>query len=269
MLRFFIVLIALLSTLIPLNSFAQAEIETSQSLQQLQSDDWQVRQDAAYILNQLPESMKTDQIKKALIEELEKEYIKINSGEYYKGSGDHGNEEDYYSWLFDVVSDFVDDRAFPIFVMIGSPTALIKYGEKGLDVIIEDFEKKDCFEGQAYIYVFNKWLKQKSESHVVSGKKQKEKIKKALLKGIDKFRDPPKVQENYEPKASMCATARINILKSLAIMAESGDQETTSKIMQIAKDDPYINSKNEPEQKYIVREEANKILEKLQNKGRD
>jgi len=220
----------------------------------------------------LPESMKTDTVKKVLIDELEKEFDRIQKGDFEKCLNcDDGGEQGYYSWLFDAVSDMKDDRAFPLFVRIGSPTALVKYGDKGVRAILEILKTKStCNAKSASIEALVKVLAPNKEGYVAQGA-IREQTKKALMKTLEESKHPDKKIEWHEYRARECANVRIYIVRAAGYLAESEDVEILPIIESLAKNDPYYwipggKRDEESNRKYDVRDEAQKVLDGLKAK---
>ncbi len=105
---------------------------------------------------------------------------------------------------------------------------------------------------------------------MVSGETKK-KIKQELIKELNNVRNrnPEQSIPWYEIRARERADVRRNIVTALGYLAESGDKEVVPIIESLAKDDPFfldMSRKKDykgPVKKYLVREEAEKILEKL------
>jgi len=249
--------------------FAQSPDRINQWIDQLKNKDWKVRSKAAFELNRLSPQLKTDQVKKALIDELNREYEKIKSGNYEYC--DEGGEEDYYSWLFENVSNFKDERAFDLFVRIGSPTALVKYGDKGVMVIIDKINYDNFGNLFAALRALENTLRP-NQDYVAQGP-IKEMIKQVMIKAFKENREPEKGTEWFGIKASERSSIRIEVMRSLEYLAEEGDKEVIPIIISTAEEDPYYLDMSKetnytgPQKRYVVREEAKKILVRLKTKG--
>lgn len=235
---------------------AQTPQQVDQLIKHLESKDWKKREAAASSLIGLPQELRTDKVMKALVDELERERLRKSAEE---------GQAEYYSWLFDALAATRDDRVFPFFARIGSPTALIKFGDKGIPYILEKLsEKKNCNERTAFVHYLGEALKPKEKGYVAQGA-IRESIKKALLKAMNESKHPDKNIEWFEYRARECANVRIYIVRALGYFAETGDTDILPIIESLAKDDPYFAVTKKTKQKgpYDVREEAQKILEKL------
>ena len=249
------------------SAFARSSQSVAKLLNQIQSQNWQEREQAVNGLIALPEDKKTDEVKKALILELETELARIQKG----GPIDAG-EEEYYSELFDLVSWLKDERALPLFIKIGSPTALIRYGDKGVPVIIENLDKAtDCDHRLAAVHVLAEVLEEPNRIYVPRGV-ARQSIKKALLDTLRKGEQPNQDDEWYEKHARGCFNVRHEILNGLGHLAENGDVDVVPVIKSLAENDPffvdmsYRTDYKGPAKKYLLREEAQDVLRKLQKK---
>jgi len=99
----------------------------------------------------------------------------------------------------------------------------------------------------------------------------KDKIKKAFL---DELKDPLNKNPDigidwYEHRASERASVRRSILQGLGYLALSGDNDVLFLIKSAAEEDPYYLDMSKktnytgPKKRYMVREEAQKILDSL------
>ena len=210
--------------------------------------------------------MKTDEVKKALISEMENEFDRIQ-----KGINDEG-EQEYYSWLYDEVSNMKDERALPFFLKLGSPTALAKYGDKGVFAIVENLNKiSTCSEELASVHILAEVVQQKEQGYTAQGV-VRQSVKKAMLDTLKKSKQPQQNIEWYEKRARECANVRTEIVKGLGHLAETGDADVIPVIKSIAVDDPFyvdmskMKDHKGPEKKYLVREEAQNVIQKLRKK---
>lgn len=184
--------------------------------------------------------------------------------------------EEYSSELIIALGNTQDSRAV-VYLMenLGGGTLvarnLIKIGEPAIDPLIEKLHDKLIGFRISAAYALGEFLKQKEEKYVAKGE-IKNKIKKALINELEKDRNknPRKGIEWYEIRAKECASVRLAIVRALGYLAERGDTEVLPIIESIAKEDPYFldlsKKKNYtgPEKRFIVREEATKVLEQLE-----
>jgi hypothetical protein len=238
------------------------------------NQDWRARREVAWELHLIPNDVKSDEVRKALIDELMREYEKLKAGKMRecRDSIDCDDEVQYYSWLFDIVADMKDDRAFPFFKNLGSSIALLKYGDKGIEEILKNIESKNCGEADADLYCLEKAVEPKEAGYIAKGA-VREKIKQKLIKSLNKYKHPEKGIEWYEVRTRECAGARLQIVRALGHLAETGDAGVLPTIKTLAQEDPYfldLSKKKDytgPQKKYLVREEAQKVLEGLKAKG--
>lgn len=252
---------------------AQSSQQIDQWVQQLQSSNWRDRQVAASNLVMLPQELKNENVKAALIAELEREFDRVRKREFEKCPNcDDGGEMGYYIWLFNFVSNMRDDQAFSLFARIGVPTALVKYGDKGIVAILEKLDvATSCDERFFPIKVLSETLQQKKEGYVAQGKIRNS-IKESIIKALDKSKHPDESVEWYEKRARECANVRVQIVKALGYLAEAGDKDVLPIIKTLAEKDPYFLDLSKkkgykgPGKKYLVREEAQKVIEKLKSR---
>ena len=258
------------------NVSAQTPRDIEYWMNLLESEEWEEREGAAIKLAQMPPDLQTDEIRKALIDELEREFERIINDqiEYCKDEEcerAEGGEEAYYSWLFEVVAKMADKRAFPLFVRIGSPTALIEYGDEGVRVILENYEKTRSCGETAHINSLGDALKPKKNGYVAKGALRAE-IKRILLAGLKKNKHPEKNIKWYTGIAATCRTGRNLIIRALEPFAEAGDREVIATLRVLANEDPYVVDMSKakdykgPKTRYPVREEALKVLRKFEKK---
>ena len=220
-------------------------------IKQMQSPKWQDREQAVSRLVALPEGAKTDAVKKILIDELEKEFDRIQKGTF-EGDG----EQEYYSELYDEVSNMRDERALPFFIKLGSPTALAKYGDKGIPVILEKLDKTaTCSESLAYVHILAEALEKKEQGYTPVGA-TRQSIKKTMITALKKYKQPQENIEWYEKRARECANVRMEVVKGLGHLAETSEADVIPIIKSIAMDDPFS----------AVRDEAQYTLSKLGKK---
>jgi hypothetical protein len=250
---------------IAFNAMGQNKADIEQNLKKINSANWEERADAAFWLAALPPELKTKQVKKALINELDKEFTRVSKESVESG------ESEYYSYLFDVVAEMKDDMAFPVFVKIGSPTALVKYGDKGIAIILNKLDYNSCTELSAPINTLCKVLNHQNNDIKITPE-TKEKVKRAIIKALNESKQPKENIEWFEIRASECAFIRQVAVRALGYLANEGERDLIPIIEDLAKNDPYYldfskkkNYQGE-RKKYLVREEAQKALEKLRRK---
>jgi hypothetical protein len=250
-------------------SFARSPQDIDHWIHQLQSRDWREREDAVSKLALLPPKLKTDQVKKALINELKNELERVESNKIepcLNSDCGEGGEEGYVNSLMETVAKMRDDRAFPLFVRIGSPTFLVEFGDKGVNAILVKLDTMTkCSEEEASVKILADALQQKKHGYVPQGAIRQD-IKKALIKTLGKSQHPQEGTEWYEKRAGECANVRFHIVRALGSLAESGDKDVIPVIKSMSEQDPYARGLSN-NKKYIVREEAQKILDNLGTKG--
>lgn len=255
---------------------AQSAQQIDQWTAQLNSKDWRDRQTAASSLMELPVKLRTERIRRALIAELKSEHDKIQKGTFEKcldceeGVGELG----YADWLLDTVSNFKDDEAFSFFVQIGYTPALLKYGDRGIVAIVKKLDAATSCNARFFdIKVLSEILKQEKGSDIAQGKIRNS-IKASIIKALDKSKHPDKSVEWFDIRAKECGNVRIQIARALSYLPEAGDNEAMPIIITLAENDPYfvdLSKKKDykgPEKIYFVRDEAQKIVDRLKIKTR-
>ena len=259
-----LIIIVLCALIMPFHIEAQTNMELGQLIEELKSGEWEVRARVSRAL-----SKKTSF--KAARDALVDEYIKMHKS---RGSivdtGEHGGELDYFQWLYQAVKELGDDRTFYIFEKHGMSDALVYYGEKGINIILKNVESYDnCSRSLLDLRELRKTLDSKSNVYV-RDKKVKNKIKKIFIKSSAKFKHPEKGIKYFNGIAKSCGWARISVVKGLGYFAEEGDIEAIETIKKVAKNDPQAKERKGEKgvvKRYPVREEAQKVLDKLEKKG--
>jgi hypothetical protein len=146
---------------------------------------------------------------------------------------------------------------------------LVQFGDKGVDAILKKLDSAtNCSEEFASVRFLADVLQIKKQGYVAQGV-TREKIKKMIIKVLDKSKQPDESVEWFEKRARECANVRVEIAIALGYLAETGDNEALPIIKTLAEKDPYfidLSKKKDykgPNKKYIVREEAQKIFERL------
>ena len=120
---------------------AQSPEDIDKWVKQLKLKNWREREKAASALTRLPQEEKTANVRKALTDELAREYdVLTNRGskERIRDRGEEDGEWDYYIWLFNSLSS--DELAFPLMERIGVPEVLVKYGDKGVLAVLKKLD---------------------------------------------------------------------------------------------------------------------------------
>jgi len=259
----FILLLLIGNTSLSLAQSQKDDVDTW--LSQIKSNNWRERSSASFKLYNLPKDLQTDGIKTALINEFISEYHRFRDGTAEKCISEENCEDNYYSWLYDIVSDMKDDRAFPVFMEIGSPTALAKYGEKGIEVIANNLNNVDCNYGLIHVKSIKHFIEENEHSGKISKQLEKS-IKRSLLSSFKTMNNPSKVDKTYKYRARECARVRIQVIKTLDYYVRDGDTEVIESLKGVADKDRYYHGLGfegkQSEKRYMVREEATKILEK-------
>lgn len=178
------------------------------------SQDWRTRREAVSELNRIPSDVKSDDIRKAFIDELMREYDRLKNGKMQecRDGIDCDDEITYYHWLLEVVADMQDDRVFPFFKKLGSPDTLFRYGDKGIEEILKNIESKNCAEAHGSIHYLAKAVESKQTGYMAKGV-MREKIKQKLIESLDKYKHPKRGIEWYEVRARECAGLRLQIVE--------------------------------------------------------
>jgi len=184
--------------------------------------------------------------------------------------------EGYLSQLIEALGNTKDPRAIPYLLgYLGSGTAvassLYKIGEPAVAPLIQKLQCEIVGYRSSAAYALGLFLK----SERLVRRETREMIKQALIRELDNPRndDPRKDTEWYEFRAQERANVRLNIAKALGYLAETSDKEVLPIIESLAKEDPYyldMSKKKDykgPQMRYLVREEAQEILNQLKEKG--
>ncbi len=157
---------------------------------------------------------------------------------------------------------------------LGGGTAVARslhnIGESAIDPLIKKLHDQVVGYRSSAAYALGLFLKPDGGEYIAKDE-IREKIKHALIKELKNPRNknPEKNIEWYEVRAEERAEVRLNIVRGLGYLAVTGDNEVIPMIKSAAEEDPYFldmsKKKNYqgPQKRYSVREEAQKILEKL------
>jgi len=246
---------------------AQTPGQIDQLVKQLGSKEWQKREQAASTLMNLPPELRSEKVMVALVKELEKQFF--TGGHKYEGEG----EMEYSMWLMNAIASLQDDRAFPLIVKIGAPSAILRYGDKGMLAMIDKLKDMEACGSrrEAFITYLGKAIEKKDKDYVAQGEIAK-KIKRVLVEALEVSRHPTIKGERSEGIARECAGVRGRAVKALGVLADSGDTEVLPIIESLSKGDPYYwvpkgKPDEESNRKYDVREEAQKVIDELKAKG--
>src|SRR4030042_3731567 len=148
-----------------------------------------------------------------------------------------------------------------------------KIGEPAIEPLIEKLhDKLDGYRSGA-ARALSLYLKP-NEGYLAQGEIRKRK-KEELIAELKNPRnnDPARSIKWYEIEAQGRAGVRENIIVALGYLAEEGDKEVIPIIKSTAEEDPYYLDMSKktnytgPQKRYMVREEAKKILVRLKTKG--
>lgn len=260
------ILISIFSTY---SSFCYAQENLDGILLKLKDPDWRVRFKVLYELTEYPSDMDkieieprfkaqyvdNEKVKDAIYElaDLEKKL-----GKPEKVGEGYSNQKCY---LYRVIGSFREERAIP-YLIDGAchpenELQLVKIGEPAVDPIIKS---KSWYR----IFILSEMIKERFPKHKIS-QQSIIKIKKVLLHIFSETsnnKEDPKIIED-----------RLVALKGLGELAYRGDKEVISLIQKIVTKDPYFQDFSKkpnctgPKIRYPVREEAQKVLEKLKKEG--
>lgn len=193
----------------------------------------------------------------------------------YTTSGEFG--ELYYSAIIDALGNTRDARAIPYLIdNLGSGTAvsrsLRKIGSAAIDPLIIKLHSDVVGYRERAAHALGMFLRPDDKQHL-DNNEIREKIKKAFLEElkVSRNQNPDKSIDWYEIRSSELASVRKNILQGLGYLAEAGDNNVLFLIKSAAEKDPYYldmskkSNYSGPKKRYIVREEARKILDRLNN----
>lgn len=212
----------------------------------LQSPNRQERARAMYRLGNLPPEQQSEEVKTALIKLLEKESKKMTKPGIFTPEepiGDHADcgECEEFGYLCKMVSKFADPRAYPIFLKIGDLESLSEYGEISLDAIIPELKNLNSGYRAYAVGILDKILTPKENRYTAQGE-ARNKIRATLLEAT-------KDSDGFVR------------LKAVKALSNFEDDEVVSVLENIKNNDPYPVKNLEG--KYLVRQEAEKALEKI------
>jgi hypothetical protein len=202
---------------------------------------------------------------------------KQHKDQEYATHGELG--ELYYSALIEALGNTRDSRAIPYLIKNIGGTAvsrgLLKIGVTTIDPLITKLHSDvvGFRSGAAETLAF--FLKSDDKQYLAKTE-LREKIKKAFIEELKDPRNqnPNKNVEWYGHRARERADVRRSILNGLGCLAEAGDKEALLLIKSAAEKDPYYfdiskkkNNYHGPQNRYMVREEAQKILDRLKANG--
>lgn len=260
--------------LLSLSKYAEAGSgkKTNEQLSEdLNSNDMSTRTGALAHINR---NIKTSPLNAEEIEQIlrlaEREE---QSHESQSVSGELG--QDYLIELIEALGNMNNARAVPYlinYLSTGTAAArgLNKIGEPSVDPLVKRLHDETVGFRSEAANALGLFLKPNERGYVAKGA-TREKIKKELIKEINDPRnnDPEKSIAYYQHRSRERAYVRINIIRTLGDLAESGDKEVVPIIKKIAEQDSYAedfsNNKGHmgAEKKYKVKEEAQMILDKL------
>jgi len=166
---------------------AQSQEQIDKWIKQLESSDWRKREEASNMLSGLKPELRTDTVMNALIAEIER------CGKNMKGMEE--GEAETCRALFYSVAALQDDRAFPYYVRVGSPVALVKYGDKGIKAILEQLDSwKSCAEKIMVVDVLGDAINQGAGRYKKKGYIAQGPVKEGVNQDRAKF--PERLGEN-------------------------------------------------------------------------
>jgi len=251
----------------------------TQWIEQLNHSDWRIRDKAVSHLNRLKKEQKTERVRKALINLLEREVTAERDGKKYittvipdPGQGKGEGFGEYIVNLLEAVANLRDARAVPILVefMAGGgqavEDALVEIGERCVDPLIEKLHKGaaglNLSLKAAAAKVLGRILKEKKTGYTAKGK-IRVRIKQALFKALKENQHPTDASlEWYEMRVMERAWVRKNIVWALG---ESGDKDVIPVLEEISRTDPYKKKRKDGTIYHPVREEARKAVAKIQS----
>lgn len=246
-------------------------------IDQLNSSVLQDRESAAKsLLN--PVDVTNERVAKALAAELSRLYFpekqEINKKEQSKNDdgGEPGDEEEYAYWLMMTIASYRIDAAFPLMVKSRYADALIRYGDRGSEIISDQVRSEPtCVKKEHFIKVLSDALGKNDFGYIAQGS-ARENIEKLFLQTLMNSKHPDKNTEYFYYRAQECARVRLQIVIGLGHLAEAGDSTVTPVLQSIAQNDPYyqitkkLEDVDESKRKYEVREKAQRVLLDLKGK---
>jgi len=272
--------LVLLSTLnLSIKVYSCEKNQIDSLLKQLDNKDWIVRSKASYSLYQCIEKLNdqkvVDSIKNALIDLLAREITLIDANQF-KDTTPGGEGGEYLANLAENVATFKNVRSIPTLMRFMSIMSvmktLVEFGDPVVDLILKELENSDIQYKGTLVKALGEMVKTKDRGYVAEGK-TRDKIKQALINVLEESKHPTdKTIKWYEVRAMQMAGVRVKVIIALGNL---GDEDVIPIIEKVVQEDPYfldLSKKNNyagPEKRYIVREEAMKVLEQLDGKVKE
>jgi len=249
------------------------ESKNESLLKRLNHPSMKERLNALFEINEtIDNHLLTEEIKERILHLAEAEH----KSEESLSKGELG--EQYQSQLIAALGNTRDSRAVPYLLnYLGGGTAvarsLHKIGEPAIDPLIKKLHDEVVGYRSSAAYALGLYLKPEGEGYIAKGE-IREKIKQALLKELKdpRNKEPEKSIAWYEVRANERAGVRRILVRGLGYIAETGDNDVLPIIKSAAVDDPYFldmsKKKNYqgPQKRFVVREEAQKVLDGLKAK---
>lgn len=237
------------------------EKQISKLLNQLQSPNCAERCNAVIELRKLPSSLKTEDVKNALIQTFIREEPWIKDPKLQRTYCKELFETDdglglYIEEIEEALAELNDERVMPIFRRLKRFHMLAKLGD--IEPIIIAANERDPTIGTLPLLALVRDLLKHKERWNAIPPETKKKVKKVMVNTIK--------DDNWR--------YRRLAVKGLGELAIKGDNDVIPILRKIAKEDPYSQdfSKKKnytgPKKRYRVREEAQKVLDRLKKEGK-
>ena len=240
--------IILALSLFSYSSFCYAQENLDNILIKLKDPDWHVRFTTLYRLTKYS-TEKDERVKDAIYElaDLEQKMGQPPSGgEAYAES---------ICELYRIIGNFKEEKAIP-YLLNGACAPRLELAKIGEPAVKPAMKLKFP---ESILYGI---IKEKNPRHPLS-KQSRVMIKKSLLDSVKK-----------ECLEAICMTYKLWAIRGLGEIAMQGDKEVIPLIEKVSKEDKFFRDYSKkpnytgPKIRYPVREEAQKILEKLKKEGK-
>lgn len=247
-------------------------------LEQLNDHDWTIRATASFGLycsiKELEDEEIVEKIKTALINLLAKDILLKDAGQL-KSTTPEESAAEYLAELAENVATFKDPRSIPSLMrhmtIRSVMNTLVEFGDPVVELLLKEIENRDIPNKGVPVKVLGEMVRPKEKGYVAKGK-MREKIKQTLIKTLKESKHPTdKTIEWYEIRARQRASVRLRVIRALENIA---DTDVITIIKKITNEDPYFQDFSKKKnytgskKRYEVREEAQKVLDKLKKEGK-
>lgn len=243
-----------------LNIFAQnhTKLDINNLIENLHSNDYRIRAVALRKLRSNESTIKSVKVQNEIISLLKREIPKFHNGKY-KCETQYDGEPEYIHSLIMTVAKLKRSDTFDLIKKTGAVIAYIEYGEEGIREIIDIFLQSKSL-GPIGV------LKDAIKRGKVKDSDILKKIKNICLESLNDERIKHPNKNTFKESKEFFAIALTNSVKRkeiIRILGEIGSQDIIPVLKNIAQEDPYMRDTKSFGSIYPVREEAQKILQKI------